>query len=105
MASFLFLDADKHDTLMHMGILFAYIALSSWGIGGFLIQRSARKFGNWVALFNITAFAMLAFLPFVWRDLLAWGETSRGMLILGTASIVTLFTALFDFEVLRVGKI
>ncbi|MBU3978359.1 EamA family transporter [Patescibacteria group bacterium] len=52
-----------------MGILFAFIALFSWGIGDFLIQKSTRKFGDWLALFYICAFSTVVLLPFVYKDL------------------------------------
>jgi len=48
-----------------MGITFAFLALAAWGIGDFLIQRTARKFGAGEALFYITAVATVGLLPFV----------------------------------------
>lgn len=88
-----------------MGIFFALLALASWGIGDFLIQRSARKFGDWIALFYITAFASVALLPFVWRDILILIKNHGGLVTLIIASVLMLFAALFDFEALRIGKI
>lgn len=86
-----------------MGILFALGALLSWGLGDFLIQRSARKFGDWIALFYITAFGSVVLLPFVYRDLV---KTLDGHVILFlVTSCVILLAALLDFEALRVGKI
>lgn len=86
-----------------MGILFALAALFSWGLGDFLIQRSARKFGDWIALFYITAFGSIILLPFVYRDL-ASALNSHTILLL-VASCAILLAALLDFEALRVGKI
>ncbi len=86
-----------------MGILLAITALLSWGLGDFLIQRSARRFGDWIALFYITAFGSLVLFPFVYRDLGAAFEAHS--LVLWIASAAILFAALLDFEALRVGKI
>jgi drug/metabolite transporter (DMT)-like permease len=88
---------------MHMGIVFATLAVFGWGIGDFLIQRSTRKMGDWETLFFITLFATIVLLPFVLTafaalSLLDW------VLLVGT-SIVILVAALLDFEALRVGKI
>lgn len=86
-----------------MGILLAVTALLSWGLGDFLIQRSARKFGDWMALLYITAFGAIVLFPFVVNSI-ASSFASHGIL-LWIAAIVTLFFALLDFESLRVGKI
>jgi drug/metabolite transporter (DMT)-like permease len=86
-----------------MGILLAITALLSWGLGDFLIQRSARKFGDWMALFYITAFGSIVLFPFILKDL-APALASHGIL-LWLIAIVTLFFALLDFEALRIGKI
>lgn len=86
-----------------MGILFALGALLSWGLGDFLIQRSARKFGDWIALFYIAAFGSIILLPFVWRDVIMAFDGRFALLLV--ASCVILLGALLDFEALRVGKI
>jgi drug/metabolite transporter (DMT)-like permease len=88
-----------------MGILFAFLALACWGIGDFLIQRSTRKFGDWVALFYITAFATVVLFPFLYRDLGALFVSHRGLVVLFMASIVVTIAGLLNFEALRVGKI
>ena len=86
-----------------MGILLALVALLSWVLGDFLIQRSARKFGDWVALFYVTAFASIVLFPFVYGDIVR-SINAHGAL-LWIASFVVLFAGLLDFEALRVGKI
>lgn len=86
-----------------MGILFALTALISWGLGDFLIQRSARKFGDWISLFYITAFGAIFLFPFALGDI-ALSFTFHSVL-LWLAALITLFFALLDFEALRVGKI
>jgi len=90
-----------------MGIIFAFIALVSWGFGDFLIQRSARKFGDVIALFCITAFAGIVLFPFVYDDifsLIASGDTGTITLLILT-TLVIFFASLFDFEALRIGKL
>ena len=88
-----------------MGVLFAFIAFVSWGLGDFLIQKSARKFGNQIAVFYITAFASLVLLPFVFRDITSIFFTLESLPFLLFASVVVVFATLFDFEALRVGKL
>ncbi|MCX6752473.1 MAG: DMT family transporter [Candidatus Nomurabacteria bacterium] len=86
-----------------MGILFALTALFSWGLGDFLIQKSARKFGDWIALFYITAFAAIVLFPFVYNELAS--SFSNYLVLLLIAGLATLFAALLNFEALRIGKI
>ncbi len=86
-----------------MGILFAVTALFAWGLGDFLIQRSARKFGDWLSLFYVTAFAAIVLFPFVWKDIAA-AVSEQGPLLL-LVSVVIFVAALFDFEALKEGKI
>lgn len=89
------------------GIIFAGVALLSWGIGDFLIQRSARKFGDAISLFFITAFAAIALLPFVIGDvidLIREGDQGVFILLMVTTAVI-LFASIFDFEALRIGKI
>jgi len=91
---------------MHtIGVLCALGALASWGVGDFLIQRSARKFGDTIALFYITAFGAVILLPFIWNEIIATVSNAYSLSILLITSGVILFAALFDFEALRVGKI
>lgn len=86
-----------------MGLLFVLLAIVGWGIGDFLIQRSARKLGDWEALFFITLFATIVLSPFVVYELHLLSATD--FLILGGTSVVILVAGLLDFEALRVGKI
>ena len=88
-----------------MGVFFSLIALFAWGIGDFLIQKSARKFGDWLSLFYITIFASIVLFPFVYKELRADFFNSTGLVLLLTASVVITFAAYFDFEGLRIGKI
>lgn len=88
-----------------MGILFAFLAVLAWGVGDFLIQRSARKFGDWTALFYVTAFAAIALLPFVFFNLPKLLSNPAGLLILIVASFVILVAGLLDFQALKIGKL
>ncbi len=92
---------------MSIGIYFALLALISWGLGDFLIQRSARKFGDVIALFCVTACAGIVLLPFVYKELfflIANGDPGTIVLLILTTAVI-FFASLFDFEALRVGKI
>lgn len=86
-----------------MGLFFAALAILGWGLGDFLIQRSARKLGDWEALFFIVAIGTLVLLPFIADELAALSLTS--WLVLVGTSVVILVAGLLDFEALRVGKI
>lgn len=89
----------------HVGIFFAFLALLAWGFGDFLIQKSARKFGDWISLFFIVLIATVTLLPFVYRDLGAIFSSPKDFFLLIFISIILLFAAIFDFEALRKGKI
>jgi drug/metabolite transporter (DMT)-like permease len=86
-----------------MGILLAFTALLSWGLGDFLIQRSVKKFGDWIALFYITAFGSIVLFPFVYHNIVAALSIHAALLVL--AAFVLLAVALLDFEAFRIGKI
>ncbi len=88
-----------------MGLLFAFTAIVSWGLGDFLIQKNARKFGDWIALFFVTIIGSILFLPFVWNDIPALLSNSNNLLFLLGTSVVLLIAGLMDFEALRRGKI
>ena len=87
------------------GVLFALVALVSWGFGDFLISRSTKKFGDWETLFVITAFGAVALTPFVYADLGQFLAFDLGFWILLAGSIVIFFAALLDFEALKQGKL
>lgn len=88
-----------------MGIFWAFVAMISWGIGDFLIQKSTRQLGNGVALFCITAFATVLLFPFIVQELPYLAIVDYRFWLLLAASIVILIASLFDFEALRIGKI
>jgi len=88
-----------------MGIAFAFLALIFWGIGDFLIQRSVRKFGDWIMIFYIDLIGVIMFTPFVLKTLIPTVRKPDDLVILLVASTVLLFAALVDFEALKNGKI
>lgn len=90
-----------------MGLLFAIIAMFSWGIGDFLIQKNARQFGDWLTMFFISIFGAAVLLPFVWREIPALfsGPNITNLAILTTAGILMLIAGLLEFQALKVGKI
>src|SRR3989344_3880433 len=85
------------------GILFAFIALVSWGFGDFFIQRTVRVVGSWRALFFIGIVGLVGLLPFVKNDLVSL--SGANLLLLSLLGVIVVFTAFFDFEALRRGKI
>src|SRR3989338_2052777 len=92
--------------LFEAGILFAFGALVFWGFGDFLIQKTARKLGDWEPLLIISVFGAVVLTPFVYRDIqnLVLASDYSFLILLGS-SILILFAALFDFEALRKGKL
>lgn len=88
-----------------MGFLFAFIALISWGVGDFLIQKETRRFGDWATLFFIDLFAFIGLLPFVWKDLPALSQNPSALISLTLISLLFVVAALLDFEALKRGKI
>jgi drug/metabolite transporter (DMT)-like permease len=87
-----------------IGIIFAFVALLGWGFGDFFIQKSTRLLGSsWKSLFLIGMIGLIVLFPFVRNEIfiLDAGE----LVLLGALGVVILFTALFDFEALRRGKI
>jgi drug/metabolite transporter (DMT)-like permease len=86
-----------------MGIALAILALFSWGVGGFLVQKSARKFGDWLSLFYICAIGVILVSPFVYHEI--FKLTIKDIIFLLFVSMVILFAALFDFEAYKKGKL
>lgn len=87
----------------YIGILFAFIALISWGFGDFFIQKTVRIIGSWRALFCIGIVGLVGLFPFVAGDLARLSASD--FILLGLLGIVVIFASLFDFEALRQGKI
>jgi len=88
-----------------MGIIFAILALFSWGLGDFLIQKSTRRIGDLTALFFISAFASVILLPFVCQDLGGLVLNGKDLLLFLVVGSVALVTAILIFKALKIGKI
>jgi len=88
------------------GIALAFVAMLCWGFGDFLIQKSARKVGDWETLFFISLIGCLIVLPFfLMKDLVAIFSSWKNLVIMGSAGIIISIAALLDFEALRRGKL
>lgn len=91
---------------MSTGILMALVAMVSWGIGDFFIQKSTRKIGDWQTLFLISLLGVLVLLPFVWHELPTFVRSfDRTFFILLTAGGFLFVAALLEFEALKEGKL
>ncbi len=91
---------------VELGIIFAFVAMLCWGFGDFLIQKSARKFGDWETMFIITLLSTIVLTPFLYKEaiiLFSEGFSSFWLLIL--ASVVLMIAGLLDFESLKQGKL
>jgi drug/metabolite transporter (DMT)-like permease len=90
--------------MLHLtGLLCAFVALICWGFGDFFIQRTTRAVGSWKALFYIGVVGLVGLFPFVYKDLPSLSGSD--LLLLCFVEVVVIFSALFDFEALRQGKI
>ncbi|MBP7831841.1 MAG: DMT family transporter [Candidatus Pacebacteria bacterium] len=89
-----------------IGIILAIVAMLSWGVGDFLIQKSTRSIGNWETLFIITAFGAVVLLPFVWNDFpTLFSDNSYLLKTLTFSGLIIFIAALLEFEALREGKL
>lgn len=88
------------------GIGLAVIAMLSWGIGDFLVQKSAKRLGGWETLFVITAFGTIILLPFVYKDIPALlNENISGIITLLCSAVFLLTAAMLQISSLKTGKI
>jgi len=87
-----------------MGLLAVGVAIISWGVGDFLIQRYTRKFEPWETLFAISIFGMIILTPFVLDELpMILNSDQVHILIMGAAALS--IAGLLSFEALRQGKL
>jgi len=88
------------------GIIFALAALVTWGCGDFLIQRSAKKMGDWETLLVISIMGVIILMPFVYQDFgMIMSAGDEGFYLLLGFSIALFVGALIHFESLKRGKI
>jgi len=82
----------------------AFLAMTFWGLGDFLIQKTIRKIGNLQTLLWINLVAGLGLAPFILKDLPAiFIGTNIWSLIIMT--IVGLFYSIFLFKAYGEGKL
>ncbi|KKR28060.1 MAG: hypothetical protein UT61_C0058G0002 [Candidatus Woesebacteria bacterium GW2011_GWA1_39_8] len=93
-------------SLVHIGISLAFVAMLSWGVGDFFIQRSVRKVGDWEALFFVAFFGVLFLLPFCYKTIVpVFVGNLEAILVITILCVVLFIAAILDFEALRVGKL
>jgi drug/metabolite transporter (DMT)-like permease len=90
--------------ILEIGVLAAFLAMVSWGIGDFLIQRCVRKIGVVETLMTIGIVGGIGLLPFVWNDLQQLFLPENISLLLGLG-IVTFIAAILNFYAYKVGKL
>ena len=89
-----------------LGIGLAFVAMLSWGFGDFMMQKSAKRLGDWETLFFITFFGSVILAPFVWRGLPGFfAGPSASIAILVCAALVLTVAAVLTFEGFKRGKI
>ncbi|MEI8249481.1 MAG: DMT family transporter [Candidatus Taylorbacteria bacterium] len=89
-----------------IGIGLAFIAMLSWGIGDFVMQKSVKKMGDWETLFFITLFGTFVLFPFVYRHIPALVmNPGNDLVILIGAGIVLIVAAICSFEGYKTGKL
>ncbi len=89
-----------------VGIALAFVAMLSWGVADFTIQKATRKVGDWETLFIITLFGSIILLPFVYRELFSiLIHPNSATLILISSGLVMTVASLLMFEGFRVGKL
>lgn len=87
------------------GLFAAFVALISWGIGDFSVQRAVRGVGSTVALFAISAFGTVVLLPFAWKSIPTIFVSQQAWILLALAAAVMTIAAFFEFRSLQVGKL
>ena len=86
------------------GLLAAFGAMFSWGIGDFLIQKTVRKIGDLESLTYIGIIGSIVLLPFVLQDI-DIVFTKSNLILLLILGIITFLVAIINFESLKQGKL
>lgn len=89
--------------MTYLGIIFALVALASWGLGDFFIQRTSRKTGIIDAMFFIDIVAAVVLLPFIWDELPLLDSTTIYILLI--AGVVLIAASFLLFTALKNGKL
>jgi len=90
---------------MTAGIIFAFLALISWGFGDFFLQRAIRSFGSLRTLLYVSVTGSVVLLPFIPDAFFRTTGNPFHLALLLLTGIVIFFAALFDFEALKRGKL
>ncbi len=88
-----------------LGIMAAFGAFITWGVGDFATQRSIRKAGSLETLFYICIFGTAVLLPFVWNRIPGAFSDGHVLSLLLAAGIVGLVSAVINFEAFKQGKL
>lgn len=92
--------------IVNLGVGLAFVAMLSWGIGDFFIQKSVRRVGNVEALLYMSIFGAVVLSPFVYKNIPALFMGSWQILaVLGILCVVLFIASLLDFEALKIGKL
>jgi len=89
---------------LEFGMVFAFLAMVSWGVGDFLIQRTTRKIGDLQSLTFVGIIGSIGLFPLALNDLSLLFYPSNFLLLL-FLGIVTFIIGYLDFEAVRVGKL
>jgi drug/metabolite transporter (DMT)-like permease len=87
----------------YLGIIFAVVALFSWGFADFYIQKSSRSVGVWKTLFTVGVVGCIAMFPFIRNEFFIL--ESKDLILLVLLGIVIFVASLFNFTALKKGKI
>jgi drug/metabolite transporter (DMT)-like permease len=90
--------------MTEFSIVFAFLAMISWGFGDFFIQRTARKVGDMEALAFIGIIGSIGLFPLIANEL-NFVLYLPNLLLLLFLGITTFVIGVVDFEALREGKL
>lgn len=88
-----------------LGVIFAFLALVSWTVGDFFIQKSVRVVGDLKTLTYIGVVGVIGIFPFIAKELAPLSGDSTRLLLLTFTGVIIFFAAIFDFEALKRGKL
>ncbi|MDO8668216.1 MAG: DMT family transporter [bacterium] len=87
----------------YTAIIFALIALLSWGLAEFYIQKLSRIIGVWKVLFSVGVMGFIFLLPFIKNEIVALD--AGGIIQLTILGMVIFSASFFNFAALKKGKI
>lgn len=87
----------------YLGIIFAVIALFSWGFADFLIQKSSRVVGVWKTLITVGFVGCIFLFPFIKNEFSILEP--KDVFLLAFLGMVIFSASLLNFEALKKGKL